>query len=160
MILLYRVLPALVSALLAIGATVAITSWSPWENPRDRDASGLVVSPTPSPYQRRLTGLEAAGKAESWVAAEFVDRSSGVPVARYFAGGEPTCEAGEFNEYSKAWIVRCKVTALPGAPINIPTPFGGLPPGTSIADFYEALAQDYEPLVRVDDATGAVEFAR
>jgi hypothetical protein len=78
-----------------------------------------AATPTPEPtatieptaYQRRLTAMEAAALVQvelndeaSQRYSDEVDREDADPVLIQYRG----CEAGEFNESIRAWIITCE----------------------------------------------------
>ena len=137
---------ALFFAGLGAGGAVGVMVWEPWGE--DEKVVQLAPTPkpttptpkpTPTPYVRMLTAPEAAAIVESSENQRYLDA--------YLAPREPGqlraliqfegCEAVDFNERSRAWIVQC---------LQVITTSAGL---------------ELEPervTYRIFDSTGVIEF--
>ena len=90
------VLAALIFAAIGAGTAVGVMLWEPWD-------AGDTESPISTPpYQRRLTGAEAAAIVYDRENERLSADSPGSALI-YFS-----CEADDFNERLKTWIVVCK----------------------------------------------------
>ncbi len=114
---------AVVSAALGAGVTVGAIAWEPWDGDGDSESAALEVSPTPTsmptprpkatptPYQRKLTGAEAEVIVQTTVNTQnfnLVQTPTAEPSEFLILLGE--CEAVDFNETVKAWILECEAT--------------------------------------------------
>lgn len=87
------VIVALAFAALGAGVAVGVMFWEPWDG---GDTEAPISTP---PYERRLTGAEAAAIVISSQNRELPSGTSLIYLS---------CEADDFNERLKAWIVVCK----------------------------------------------------
>ena len=116
------VLIALVLVATGAGTAVGVMLWEPWDgNGSDGNATveeslgataGPTASPKPTatPYQKKLTGAEAAAivrteKNKEYIAPFLTPTTAD---AGDFLLQLDSCEAVDFNETARAWIVECE----------------------------------------------------
>ena len=115
---LWTVLAATVFAALGAGVAVGVMAWEPWDGddsdvvePSPTSAPSPVQEPIPTPYERKLTGAEAAAIVKRTLNMQNTARLL-TPTAEppeYFIQLEG-CQPVDFNESRKAWIVECDAT--------------------------------------------------
>ncbi len=118
---LVTVLAALVFVAIGAGAAVGVMLWEPWGD-GDGDDAVAEASPTaaprsaPTPYQRRLTGPEAAAIAKRELQDgfnedlnQYIQQTPAQDLV--FIETAEKCEAKDFNEQTLAWIVECDITS-------------------------------------------------
>ncbi len=132
------VIIAVAFAALGAGVAAGVMAWEPWDGDGDDDEVASEAPPTPvpakpTPYQRRLTGAEAARIVETTVNREaiqgFLDRieeaqekNQEPPPPSHFLLDD--CKSVDFNEFQKAWIVECEAalqTEVGREPIGLGT---------------------------------------
>ncbi len=104
--------------LVALGSavTAAVFAWEPWDGERQTSVSEPTEAPerqqaeTPTPYQPRLTGPEAAAIVRTTIDRQSSDNLSAdqsIPLVQL-----DSCESTDFNERLQAWVVECDASAL------------------------------------------------
>ena len=119
------VLVALAFAVIGAGGAVGVMVWEPWDGGDDGDGSEAAAKasptsapePTPTPYQKKITRPEAAAKVKITVQKQYTDelvlQSQQTPAPEIVAiRSVEECEATDFNERLRAWIVECKVETV------------------------------------------------
>ena len=112
---------ALVFAAVGAGTAVGVMVWEPWDGNDGGDRAGVEPSPAsastpaPTPYQRRLTGAEAAAvvgqSLQGNFSSELTDQLQQAPPAEVIVIRRvEECEATDFNERLLAWIVECQIS--------------------------------------------------
>ena len=86
--------------LLAVGGE---TATAPTPTPAPTPTASPTQDPSPSPYQRRLTGVEAAANVRREANEDYISPVESV------IGGWRDCEASDFNESSRSWVVQCNL---------------------------------------------------
>ena len=101
----------------AFGISYAVFEWqdsdeapvTAAEETAAAEPAEVLAEATPSPYQRRLSGAEAAALLEhKWNQGVFAlaAEQAGSEI-RPFHSYLEDCETADFNEFSKAWVVQC-----------------------------------------------------
>ncbi len=112
-------LVALLFTFLGAGVAAGIMQWEPWEGNGGSDLSlpspTLIpmAEPTPTLYQRRFTGAEAAAIVKQKVTAAYNrPASDAIKEGREpdFVAGVEECRPSDFNELLKVWVVECRTT--------------------------------------------------
>ena len=110
------VLAALLLIALGAGTAVGVMLWEPWDGGDGDEAvaeaspTAVLAEPTPTPYQKQLTGAEAAtivSRAKNDENLQFV--LTNTPTPPYYLKLD-TCDSVDFNEAARAWIVECDAT--------------------------------------------------
>jgi len=104
------ILVGLAFAAIGAGITAGIMVWEPFTSQESLEAT-RTPSLTPTPYQRRLTGAEAAVTLEkrindSWGEEMRKQWNEGLRGLRSLSLLE-NCKTVDFNEMSRAWIIQC-----------------------------------------------------
>ena len=97
-----------VVALVVAAIVMLAVDDDPATAPTPTAAPTPTIAPTPTAYQRRLTGAEAAAMVQSQKNVDgYRDpiELEGVTIIREFED----CEAEDFNEFSRSWVVTCSV---------------------------------------------------
>jgi len=114
--LLRRLAPGILLVALGSVVTAAVFAWEPWDGEREAKLNEPTVAPetrqtaTPTPYQPRLTGPEAAAIVRTTINRRSSDNLSAdqsIPLVQL-----DSCESTDFNDRLLAWVVECEASAL------------------------------------------------